>query len=434
MSEGLILNVTLLGLGMHPAAWRYGERRGDAYLDLDYYREIAQVAEQGKLHALFLADTLVASEEAYQRPNLGAMDPLNVLSALAAITRQIGLVATASTTYNEPFNLARRFMTLDHLSKGRAGWNVVTTFVPAAAANFGTDALPPGEARYRRAEEFTDVVQALWQSWQPDAILDDKAQGRFTDPAKIHDINHRGAHFSVQGPLTLPPSRQGQPVLFQAGSSESGLRLAARQADVVFTAQNTLAGAQAFRANLHQRLPAFGRIPGQLKVLPGLMPIIGATEAEARKRKATLDRLGGDSELKKLALRLGVNVADLPLDQPVPAELIRSNAHFRGAEGFRDAALRLAESEKLSVRELLYHNGGGHLQVIGTPVQIADRIEQWYRAGAADGFNLMIDALPDGLHRFVGSVVPLLQQRGLFQHQYAGQTLRENLGLGVHND
>ncbi len=432
--SGLILNATLLGLGMHPAAWRLGERRGDAYLDLAYYAEIAQVAEHGKLHALFLADTLAASEEAYQRPNLGAMDPLNVLSALVPLTRQIGLVATASTTYNEPFNLARRFMTLDHLSQGRAGWNVVTTFVPAVAANFSDATLPPGDVRYQRAEEFTDVVRKLWQSWQPDAIVDDKQQGIFADARRIQAINHRGEHFSVQGPLTLPPSHQRQPVLFQAGSSEGGLRLAARQADVVFTAQNTLAGAQAFRRDLHQRLAAFGRQPAQLKVLPGLMPIIGASEAEARQRKAQLDQLGGDSELKKLALRLGVSVDQLPLDQPLPADLIRRNPAFTGAEGFREAALRLAESEKLTVRELLYHNGGGHLQVIGTPVQIADRIEQWYRQGAADGFNLMIDALPGGLHRFVESVIPLLQQRGLFQHDYAGSTLRENLGLGELND
>ena len=325
-------------------------------------------------------------------------------------------------------------MTLDHLSGGRAGWNVVTTFVPAVASNCSDAALPAGEMRYQRAEEFTDVVQRLWQSWQPDAMIDDKPKGIFADPNRIHSINHRGEHFSVQGPLTLQPSRQGQPVLFQAGSSESGLRLASRKADVVFTAQNTLSGAQTFRSNLHQRLTAFGRAPAQLKVLPGLMPIIGATEAEARQRKAQLDTLGGDSELKKLALRLGVSVEKLPLDQPLPADLIRSNSAFKGAEGFREAALRLAEIEKLTVRELLYHNGGGHLQVVGTPVHIADRIEQWYRQGAADGFNLMIDALPDGLHRFVESVIPLLQQRGLFQQDYAGATLRQNLGLGELND
>lgn len=434
MSGGLILNVTLLGLGMHPAAWRWGERRGDAYLDLDYYSDIARVAEEGKLHALFLADTLAAGEEEYQRPNLGAMDTLNVLSALVPLTQRIGLVATASTTYNEPFNLARRFMTLDHLSKGRAGWNMVTTFVPAVAANFSRAALPSGVDRYQRAEEFAEVVQALWQSWQPDAIVDDKSRGRFADATRIHAINHQGTHFSVQGPLTLPPSRQRQPVLFQAGASESGLRLAARQADVVFTAQNTLEGAQTFRFGLHQRLPHFGRSARQLKVLPGLMPIIGATETEARQRKSTLDVLAGDSELKKLALRLGVSVDDLPLDGPLPVEKIRHNSQFRGAEGFRDAALRLAESNNMTVRELLYHNGGGHLQVIGTPNQIADRIEQWYRQGAADGFNLMIDALPDGLHRFVESVIPLLQKRGLFHTEYAGSTLRENLGLGEQHD
>ncbi|TCV95458.1 LLM class flavin-dependent oxidoreductase [Biostraticola tofi] len=429
MSAGLILNVTVLGLGMHPAAWRLGERPATAYFDPGYFQDIARCAEQGKLHAVFLADTLAAGEEAYQRPNLGAMDPVAVLSSMAAITRHIGLVGTASTTFNEPFNLARRFMTLDHLSAGRAGWNIVTTFVPDVAANFGQSALPAGTARYRRAEEFVDVVSALWQSWQPGAIIGDKISGEFADPQRIGAINHQGEHFQVQGPLTLPPSAQRHPVLFQAGASEPGRNLASRTADVVFTAQNTLGSAREFYQDIKLRACARGRSANSIKILPGLMPIIGGSEREAIARKQQLDLLAGDSELKKLALRLGVQATDLHLDEPLPVEKIIANSDFRGAEGFRSAALRLAREEHLTVRELLYRNGGGHMQVIGTPQQVADLVQRWFLAGAADGFNLMIDSLPDGLHRFIESVVPILQKRGLFHTDYAGNTLRENLEL-----
>jgi len=430
----LILNVTVLGLGMHPAAWRYRDGPASSYFDPAYFREIAQTAEAGLLHAVFLADTLAVDEENFERPNLGAMDPGAVLAYLAGQTRHIGLVGTASTTYSEPFGLARRFQSLDHLSGGRAGWNVVTTFVPDVAANFGSQPLPPGPQRYERAEEFVDVVRALWLSWQAGSLIGDKAAGRFADAALARPLDHRGEHFSVRGPLTLPRSPQTHPVLFQAGSSGPGRGLAARTADVVFTAQNTLDGAQAFRADIRRRAQAHGRDPDAVKVLPGLLPIIGATEAEARRRKDALDALGGDAELKKLALRVGVKVEDLELDQPLPVELIEANAGFRGSQGFRSAAVQLAVQERLTVRELLYRNGGGHLQVVGTPEQVADTIEHWHAEGAADGFNLMIDVLPDGLARFVESVVPILQARGLFHTRYAGATLRDNLGLPQPHD
>lgn len=427
----LILNATVLGLGMHPGAWRLGTRSGAANLTATFYREIAQTAEAGHLHALFLADTLAAGEEEYQRPSLGAMDPAAVLASLASVTSRLGLVGTASTTFNSPFNLARRFMTLDHLSSGRAGWNMVTTFVPQVAANFGAASLPPGEARYQRAEEFVQVVKSLWRSWQPGAIVDDKANGIYADIHRIQPISHQGEHFSVEGPLTLPPSPQQQPVLFQAGASGPGRTLAARHAEVVFTAQNTLSEARDFYSDMKSRAAAVGR---SLKVLPGLMPIIGGTQAEALARKAELDRLAGDSELRKLALRVGIDVAELDPNRPLPVEKILANGDFRGSEGFRQAAIALTQAENLTVRELLWRNGGGHLQVVGTAEQVADLIESWYRQQAADGFNLMIDALPDGLHRFVESVVPLLQRRGLFQRDYRGHTLRENLGLEGNHD
>ncbi len=425
----LILNVAVLGLGMHLGAWRYRDGSPFDYLDLHYYQDIARAAEKGRLHAIFLADTLAVSEENFERPNLGAMDPAITLSALAASTRHVGLVATASTTYNEPYNLARRMATLDHLSRGRAGWNVVTTFVPDVAANFGSAALPPGSSRYERAEEFVDVVLGLWGSWRKDALIGDKREGIFADGGRVAAIDHQGPHFSVRGPLTLPPSDQNRPILFQAGSSEQGRALAARVADVVFTAQNTLEGARAFRAEMKARAVAHGRKPHSLKILPGFLPILGGTEEEARRRKDELDHLAGNAELRKLALRVGVPVSELELDAPLPIELAEANKGFRASEGFRSAAIGLARAENLTVRELLYRNGGGHIQKVGTPEQIAETIAEWHAAGGADGFNLMIDVLPSGLEEVVDSVIPILQRNGIFRHDYAEGTLRTNLGL-----
>lgn len=429
MSQGLILNATLLGLGMHPAAWRDRDGPASDYFDPAFFIEVARIAEDGLLHALFLANTLAVDEENFERPNLGALDPAALLALLAGATRRIGLVGTATTTYNEPYNLARQFQTLDHLSGGRAGWNVVTTFVPSTAANFGAQALPEGAQRYERAQEFVDVVRSLWLSWQDGALVGDKASGLFARAELARPIHHQGPHFSVRGPSTLPRSPQVHPVLFQAGSSDAGRELAARTIDVVFTARNTLQSAQEFLADIKSRAQRHGRARDAIKVLPGLVPIIGATEAEARQRKQRLDELAGDAELKKLALRIGVRTQDLHLDKPLPFDLIDANQAFRGSQGFRDAAVELARHERLTVRELLYRNGGGHLQVIGTPQQVADTIEHWWRAEAVDGFNLMIDVMPDGLRRFVESVVPILQKRGLFHTSYAGATLRDNLGL-----
>lgn len=429
MTRSLILNAVVLGVGMHPAAWRLRRDGAFSSLGLPFYRQLARTAEAAALHALFLADTLAVGEENFERPNLGAMDPLMALASIAGETSHLGLVATASTTYNDPFNLARRVATLDQLSGGRAGWNVVTTFVPDVAANFGEAPLPAPEARYQRAEEFVDVVRKLWLSWEARALVGDKANGIYVDAAHVKAIDHRGPHFAVRGPATLPRSAQDTPVLFQAGASEQGRALASRTADVVFTAQNTLEGAQAFRADIRARAAAFGRNPDRVKVLPGLLAILGGTEAQARERKRALDELGGDAELRKLALRVGVPVDALKLDAPLPIERIRANAAFKGAQGFRDAALELGLRENLSVREILYRNGGGHLQVVGTPEQVAAKIEAWFEAGACDGFNLMIDVLPDGLADLTQSVVPLLQKRGLFRSEPNGTTLRSNLGL-----
>lgn len=425
----MILNVTVMGLGMHLGAWRHRDGAVTDYLNPAYYTEIARIAEDAKLHAIFLADTLALSEENLRRPNLGALDPTVVLALLASVTSRIGLVATSSTTFNEPYNLARRFASLDHLSGGRAGWNVVTTFVPDVAANFGAAGLPAHDDRYRRADEFVDVVTELWDSWADGALIGDKDGDRFADPARVHSIDHTGDHFAVRGPLTLPRSAQGRPVIFQAGASEEGRRFAARTADVVFTVQNTLAAAQEFYADIKERAGAYGRAPEEIKVLPGVVPIIGATRAEALRRKEELDRLAGDAEMRKLALRVGVPVEALDPDRPLPVGLVRANEKFNASHGFRAAAVRLAEEEGLTVRELLYRNGGGHLQIVGTAAEVAATLERWSAARAADGFNLMIDVFPDGLTRFVSEVVPLLRGRGLFQHDYPGTTLRANLGL-----
>jgi FMN-dependent oxidoreductase (nitrilotriacetate monooxygenase family) len=407
-------------------------------MDFKEYAHITQVAEEAKFDTIFFQDTVgVAGSRALARgertraklSRTVKLEPTAALAALAMVTSRIGLVATATTTYNEPYNIARRFASLDHLSGGRAAWNVVTTFVPDVAANFSDASLPNHDGRYERANESVDIVRRLWASWEQEALVGDKARGVFADGSRVHPINHTGAHYSVRGPLTLPRSPQGWPVLFQAGSSEPGRELAARFADVVFTAQNTVEAATEFRTDVRRRVKAHGRDPDSVRVLPGLLPVLGGTEAEARARKDKLDELGGHAELKKLALRVGVKVEDLKLDEPMPVELIEANSGFRGSRGFRNAAVRLATEEKLTVREVLYRNGGGHRQAVGTPEQVADMIEAWHREGAADGFNLMIDVLPSGLRDFVEQVVPLLQRRGAFQRDYAGATLRENLGL-----
>lgn len=424
---GLILNIGVLGVGLHPGAWRYGT--ATSAMDAGFYAELGRIAEKGKIHAIFLADTLTVEEENLSRPNLGAMDPALALTWIAAATSHIGLVGTASTSYNEPFNLARRFMSLDHLSGGRAGWNVVTTFAPTVAANFSDAPLPPSDQRYDRAEEFVDIVRALWASWQPGALVADQASGIYADRDLIRPIAFKGKTFQVAGAATLPRSAQGWPVLFQSGSSGRGRELAARTADAIFTVQNTREGAIAFRADIHQRMAEYRRTAGQIRVLPGLLPILGSTQSEARARKEALDDLAGEAELLKLALRVGIDVKELSLDKPLPVDKILENRNFRGSEGFRNAAIALTQAEGLTVRDLIWRNGGGHPQVVGGPEEIAAFIADWYQAGAADGFNVMPDVLPGGAQDFVDQVVPILQRQGLFRRDFTGGTLRENLKL-----
>ncbi len=426
----LHLNAFLMSTGHHEASWRLPESDPFANTDVEHYRNLARIAERGKLDSLFLADSPTLFASVGRRPS-GVIEPLTLLTALAGVTEHIGLIATASTSYNSPYNLARRFASLDHVSGGRAGWNVVTTATLDAARNFGLDELPSHAERYERAAEFIDVSLKLWDSWEDDAALGDKAGGVWGDDAKIHPARHRGRHFSVQGALNIPRSPQGYPLLVQAGSSEDGKGLAARYAEAVFTAQQTLTEAQDFYSDLKSRTERLGRNPDTIKILPGIVPVIGSTEAEAAEREEALEqRIVHEYGQRQLARLLRIPVEQLDLDRELPADLPTED-EIEGAKSRYTLIVELARREKLTVRQLLGRLGGGrgHRTFTGTPEQVADAIEEWFRAGAADGFNIMPPVLPSGLELFVDHVVPILRQRGLFRHEYTGRTLREHYGL-----
>jgi FMN-dependent oxidoreductase (nitrilotriacetate monooxygenase family) len=426
----MILSASLMhGLGMHQGAWMARSGAVSDYVSAAMYAEIARTAESGKLHALFFADNLTNAESGTDRP-CGALDPVMLLTLMAAVTDHVGLVATASTTYSEPYELARRFATLDHLSGGRAGWNCVATFNPAVANQFGGRELPDHKNRYARMDEFIDVVVQLWDSWEEGALLGDKAAGRFADPELVHEINHFGENFQVRGPLPFPRTPQGRPLIFQAGASPEGRDQAAKNADVVFTAQHLLEDGAEFRTDLRRRAEAYGRNPDSLKVLPGVLAILGRTEAEAQQRWQLLtDVLGIEPELIKLSRRVGLPVEALELDKPFPTHLLGPDEEFSGSIGFRRTLVNLAVKEDLTVRGLLARYGGGHQQIVGTAEQVADVMQEWLEAGGADGFNLMIDMLPSGMDDVVTLLVPELQRRGIFHREYEHKTLRENLGI-----
>ena len=424
----LHLNTNVLSSGKHEAGWRIQDDPF-GFLDVEYYRNIARIAERGTFDALFLADHPSLDSDPGVQP-WNALEPTVLLTGIAAATEHLGLIGTASTTFNDPYNLARRFASADHVTKGRIAWNIVTTRSAITAANFGSDGIPDKDERYARAEEFVDVVVELWDSWEDDALIGDRERGIFADRSKIHTIDHVGRWFSVRGPLNVPRGPQGRPVLVQAGASAGGKRLAARFADAIFTAQTTLPEARAFYQEIKGDAAAsFGRDPGQIVILPGLFPIVGSTEREARERKERLDSfLDFDAELLKLAKRLGVDAELLELDQLVSPDLLATDSGG-ASRGFLEATINLSQSENLTVRQVLDHNPGGHRLIVGTPEQIADDIELWFRSRAADGFNLNADSFPTGLEPFVDHVVPLLRKRGIFRHEYTGTTLRDNLGL-----
>lgn len=426
----LNLNLFIYPGGHHEAAWRHSDTSLETVLDVRYTQTLAKQAEEAKFDAVFLADGPVLADNIRYAARF-RLEPLTTLSAIAAVTERIGLIGTASTTYTEPYNLARQFASLDHLSAGRAGWNIVTTGSAAAAGNFGLAEHPDHEDRYGRADEYLDVVTALWDSWEDEALVADPASGVFADTDRVHAIDHVGHHFRVAGPLNIPRSPQGRPVYVQAGSSEQGRGFAAQWAEAVFTAHQTLASAQEFYADLKRRTRGFGRNPDHLKVLPGISPVIGSTEAEARAKHAELNELTqpayGLGLLKNL-LRYDLSEADL--DGPLPAEaLVEGRAHDFGSRF--DLVADIVERENPTIRQLLHQLAGarGHFVLAGTPEQVADHLTKWHQQGAADGFNVMPPSLPRGFTDFTEHVLPILRERGLFRTEYEGDTLREHYGL-----
>jgi FMN-dependent oxidoreductase (nitrilotriacetate monooxygenase family) len=423
------LAVFAQGVGAAQSVWRSPRTRPERVHTLAHWARIARIAEEGLFDAVFVADALNLSRsigtDATERP-----DPIVILSALAAVTGKIGLVGTSSTTYGQPFTVARQFATLDHLSGGRAGWNIVTTAIAAAAGNFGDGELPEHEARYERGEEFVQVVKGLWNCWRDDALVHDRKEAVYADLGKIRQLDHRGEHFTVRGPLTIPRSPQGWPALVQAGSSPTGMDLAARHADMIFTTQFDLGDARAFAARIRELVDGHGRDPGAVAVMPGITPILGRTEKEAR----DLARELGDLVRPEATLAFmqqmfgGIDFTVYDLDAPFPdvRELLPAHAGISRPALF----MRMAAEENLTLRQVAQRIGlsTGHRSLVGTPDQLADDLEHWFEEGAADGFNLMPADFPEGFAEFVEHVVPRLQDRGLFRKEYTGSTLREHLG------
>jgi FMN-dependent oxidoreductase (nitrilotriacetate monooxygenase family) len=426
----LHFNLFLHDTGHHEASWRLPESDPHANLSLAAHQHLSRVAEDAKFDSVFLADSPVLWSDPGRRPS-GKLEPTLLLAALVATTSRIGLIATASTSYNEPYNLARRFASLDHLSGGRAGWNIVTTAGDVAARNFGLEGQPLHKTRYERADEFLEVSTKLWDSWADDAIVADKEAGIHALSDRVRGINHRGAFFRVDGALNLPRSPQAHPLLVQAGSSEDGRGFAAKWAEAVFTAQPTLSESQAFYADLKRRAAALGRDPDHVVILPGIVPVIGDTPSEAQELEVELDRLiAPQYALATIANTLGVDPSLLQLDEPLPVDLPDED-RIEGAKSRRTLIVDWARRESLTVRQLIGKLGGGrgHRTFTGTPVQVADTIQHYFENGAADGFNIMPAVLPSGIEAFTAKVVPILQERGLFRTEYAGTTLREHYGL-----
>jgi FMN-dependent oxidoreductase (nitrilotriacetate monooxygenase family) len=425
----LHLNAFLMTIGHHESAWRFPESSLLGAWDVEHYAQLARVAERGLFDSIFFGDSPSLQGDIRYRP-VGRLDPVVLLPAIAAVTKRIGLVATASTTYNEPYNLARRFASLDLVSGGRAGWNIVTTAGADAAQNFGLEDTPEHHQRYERASEFVDVCQKLWDSWEDDFLIGDKQSGHYADATRIHTIDHTGKFFRVRGPLNVPPSPQRQPLLVQAGSSDDGRAFAARYAEAVFTAQQTLPEGQAFYADLKRQAAALGRDPSHIKILPGIVAVLGGSEAEAQAKERELARLQvAEYGLKQLSNMLGVSLTEDDLDRPLPK--LCNVSEIKGMQSRFSVVTELARRDKLTVRELLVRLGGGrgHRTFTGTPEQLVDTLQQWFDNGAADGFNIMPPLLPSGLEAFVDQVVPLLQKRGLFRTEYTGKTLRDHYGL-----
>ena len=432
MTRHLHLNAFLMGVGHHEVAWRLPESDVRANTDIAHFQNLARIAERGLLDSVFFADVPALASSPARRP-AETLDPVVCLAAMAAVTDRIGLIATASTTFEEPYSLARKFASLDAVSQGRAGWNVVTTASPDVGPNFGLEIYPELEERYARAHEFLDVVLGLWNGWGTDAILADKASGVYADPSRIRALDHVGKHFKVRGPLNVGRSPQEHPVIVQAGSSGPGIELAAAYAEAVFTAQTTIEDGRAFYSTLKAAAQRAGRDPETIKILPGIVTVIGGTEEEAARQARELDDLVVlDHALNQLAADIDVPADEIDLDAPLPTD-IRPVEEMVGGRSRYELTVNLARRENLSVRELLIRLGGGrgHRTFAGTPEQVADTIEEWFTTGASDGFNVMPAVQPSGLEAFVDHVVPILQSRGLFRTSYTGSTLRGQYGLPI---
>ncbi len=434
MTRQLHLNLFLMSRGHHEGAWRHPGSNHKALTDLELYVEAAQIAEEAKFDAVFLADTLAAGNSSGLASS-GSLEPIVLLSLLAAHTKKIGLIGTASTTYSLPYTLARQFATLDHLSKGRAGWNIVTSWAPEAGANYGLAQNVDHGDRYRLAEEFVEAVDALWKSFPADAVVDDREAGRYLDTNRMRPANYEGSHYKTKGPLNVPGSPQGRPVYIQAGQSDTGRSFAARWAEAIFTAHMAIDSAKTFYSDVKNRAVAYGRRPEDIVVLPGISAAIGSTKKEADQVWEELDALTStEVGLTRLSARFGGHdFSNIPLDRPLAAgDFPDPNA----VEASRSRVIGYVEMtlrEKLTLRQLLRKLAGarGHLAVAGTPDEIADLIQEWFQSGAADGFNVMPPIINSQLKLFAEEVVPLLQKRGLFRLNYQGSTLRSHFGLGA---
>ncbi len=432
MTKQMHLNLFIHGRGHHEAAWRHPDASPLPLTDIRYYADVARKAEAGLFDSIFLADSLAVGEDVANAPRTW-LEPVTTLAALTGATSRIGLIATCSTTYTEPFNLARQFASIDHMSNGRVGWNIVTTWLATASGNYGGEGPLSHAERYERAEEYMRVVTGLWDSWSDDAVHDDRAGGQYARIDGLRMLNHAGRHYRVAGPLNMPRGPQGRPVFVQAGSSEAGRRFAARHAEAVFTAQMEKATARAFYGDLKRLVVEEGRSPNHVLILPGLSPVIGSTEAEALRIARELNDLS-DPEVgrKRLSGRFGGHdFSHLPLDKNLSPEDFPDPDLVEAARSRTEVIVGLVRREKPTLRQLLGYLAGarGHFVTAGSPEQIADLMEDWFRSGAADGFNLMPPVLPAMLEVFVAEVVPLLQRRGLFRVEYSGDSLRDLYGL-----
>jgi alkanesulfonate monooxygenase len=430
MAKSMHLTAFMRPVSLHTGAWRYPGSYPDANFNFGHIRSFIEKLEAAKFDAFFMADHLAVLNmpvEALKRSHtVTSFEPFTLLSALASVTEKIGLAATASTTFDEPYHVARRFASLDHISNGRAAWNIVTTSNPDTARNFGLEEHVAHGERYKRAREFYDVVTGLWDSFADDAFIRDQESGIFFDPEKMHVLDHKGDELNVRGPLNIARPVQGWPVIVQAGQSEPGRQLAAETAELVFCSPRDLVAAKALYADIKGRMPAFGRKPEHLKILPAAFIVIGDTVEEAKAKRLQLDSyVHYDSAIASLSIALGHDVSGFDPDAPLP-EIPDTNASKTG----QAQALRLAAEENLTVRQLAQRYGGyAGLAFVGTPTTIADEMETWLDQGASDGFTVVFPYLPQGLDDVTQRLIPELQRRGLFRRDYEGTTLREHLGL-----